>query len=74
MSYKGCPHCGSTNFRYNPLYGGPFKCYNCGGIFSESETYDDDDDDSCPTCGSSNTVYYRNSRKHHYCNDCGTRW
>lgn len=68
---KHCPHCGDTDFYY---YGkGYFRCNNCGGYFEKSED-DRRDENECPTCGSTNTVYYNNSAKHHYCNDCGTRW
>ena len=73
---KHCPHCGSTNFHYEFncfTGGGEFHCKHCGGYFQHSED-DRLDENECPTCGSTNTVYYNNSAKHHYCNDCGTRW
>lgn len=72
---KHCPYCGSTNFhyRYNCFDGGELYCNHCGGHFQHSED-DRLDENECPTCGSTNTVYYNNSAKHHYCNDCGTRW
>ena len=73
---KHCPHCGSTNFHYiyNNWSGrGEFYCNHCGGYFQHSED-DRRYENECPTCGSTNTVYYNNSAKHHYCNDCGTRW
>lgn len=67
---KHCPHCGSTDFYWKF---DEFKCRNFGGHFDKSED-DRRDENECPTCGSTNTVYYNNSAKHHYCNDCGTRW
>ena len=58
---------------------GTYRCQNYGYHCPQSSItafsdYLYQDDSCCPTCGSSNTVYYKNSRKHHYCNDCGTRW
>ena len=68
---KHCPYCDSTDFYYN--YGRVY-CNNCGASFNKLEA--DTCDDSCPTCGSDNITYYSKSKngKHHYCQDCGTRW
>ncbi len=65
-----------------------FKCFSCNHGFDKlatpvngEECYSNPDDVVlkkkdfiCPTCGSDDIVYYNKADKHHYCQNCETRW
>lgn len=78
MAYR-CPECGSTNvgkgsFRgYNYPYDRyNYKCFDCDTLF-DTPAEDVNDSGCCPSCGSSNTAYYKKKGRHH-CYDCDTNW